>query len=144
MFSQNRQGTWGPIPRKTSWMTRSPCRCRYGYGGLRMESLGTDGDVLKSYKKNINYRPWWCTTQKANIDIQNRHICKGVTFSKPSFSKILECKLWPPGRSCCKRKNCKLFNRLTCTRTPVRQNLAKLWGLIVYFNVYICVQSKGC
>ena len=110
MFSQNRQGTWGPIPRKTSWMTRSPCRCRYGYGGLRMESLGTDGDVLKSYQKNINYRPWWCTTQKANIDIQNRHICKGVTFSKPSFSKILECKLWPPGRSCRKRTNCKLFN----------------------------------
>eukprot|EP00434_Breviolum_minutum_P018812 symbB.v1.2.016593.t1/scaffold1264.1/size127839/2 len=34
---QQPEGTWGPIPRKTSWMTRSPCRCRYGYGGLRME-----------------------------------------------------------------------------------------------------------
>eukprot|EP00435_Cladocopium_sp_Y103_P020514 s2677_g5.t1 len=34
---QQPEGTWGPIPRKTSWMTRAPCCCRYGYGGLRME-----------------------------------------------------------------------------------------------------------
>ncbi|CAJ1346786.1 unnamed protein product [Effrenium voratum] len=34
---QQPKGTWGLIPRKTSWMTTAPCCCRYGYGGLRME-----------------------------------------------------------------------------------------------------------
>lgn len=140
MFSQNRQGTWGPIPRKTSWMTRSPCRCRYGYGGLRMESLGTDGDVLKSYQKNINYRPWWCTTQKANIDIQNRHICKGVTFSKPSFSKILECKLWPPGRSCRKRTNCKSFNLYPYPSEKTWQSFRA--SLSIFMIIYV-FQARG-
>eukprot|EP00928_Gymnodinium_smaydae_P023753 TRINITY_DN19470_c4_g1_i1.p1 TRINITY_DN19470_c4_g1~~TRINITY_DN19470_c4_g1_i1.p1 ORF type:complete len:804 (-),score=195.57 TRINITY_DN19470_c4_g1_i1:295-2706(-) len=36
------EGTWGPIPRKTSWMTRGPCSCRYGYGGLKVEPESLD------------------------------------------------------------------------------------------------------
>jgi len=31
------KGRWVPIPRKTSWMTKSPCTCKYGYGGLLVE-----------------------------------------------------------------------------------------------------------
>ncbi|CAE7303064.1 unnamed protein product [Symbiodinium natans] len=35
---QQPEGRWGPIPRKTAWLTAGGCRCRYGYGGLRIGS----------------------------------------------------------------------------------------------------------
>ncbi|CAE7801621.1 unnamed protein product, partial [Symbiodinium sp. CCMP2592] len=35
---QQPEGRWGPIPRKTAWLTSGGCRCRYGYGGLRIGS----------------------------------------------------------------------------------------------------------
>lgn len=31
--------TWGPMPRKTAWMSDSPCSCKYGYGGMQIKPI---------------------------------------------------------------------------------------------------------
>eukprot|EP00930_Biecheleria_cincta_P086261 TRINITY_DN75583_c0_g1_i1.p1 TRINITY_DN75583_c0_g1~~TRINITY_DN75583_c0_g1_i1.p1 ORF type:complete len:378 (+),score=29.31 TRINITY_DN75583_c0_g1_i1:32-1165(+) len=31
--------TWGPMPRKTAWMSDSPCSCKYGYGGMQIAPI---------------------------------------------------------------------------------------------------------
>jgi hypothetical protein len=30
---QQPSGRWGPLPLKTAWMAKAPCKCSYGYGG---------------------------------------------------------------------------------------------------------------
>jgi len=29
-------GKWGPLPLRTAWMTKSPCQCKYRYGGAEV------------------------------------------------------------------------------------------------------------